>query len=135
VPSSAIFLNIVVRRHSGLSVLVFPVSVQGEQAPSEIEAALAQLNAASSNDSALVDVIVLAEAAVRLRILPLQLRAASPAPSPLAPARVSAIGHETTSPSPTSPPTSARTTPSAAAELITEVSTRSPNTSPFIPSN
>src|ERR1017187_6663490 len=34
------FLNIVSRRHSGLSVLLFPVSVQGEQAPAEIEAGL-----------------------------------------------------------------------------------------------
>ena len=47
------FLNIVARRHSGLSVLLCPVSVQGDSAPAEIEAALAELNA-----SGLVDVIV-----------------------------------------------------------------------------
>jgi exodeoxyribonuclease VII large subunit len=31
------FLNIVARRHSGLNVLLVPVSVQGDQAPAEIE--------------------------------------------------------------------------------------------------
>jgi hypothetical protein len=49
------FLNIVARRHSGLNVLVCPVSVQGESAPAELEAALEELNTSS-----LVDVIVLA---------------------------------------------------------------------------
>ena len=36
------FLNIVARRHSGLSVLVCPVSVQGDSAPAEVEALLAR---------------------------------------------------------------------------------------------
>ncbi len=49
------FLNIVSRRHSGLNVLLCPVSVQGESAPGEIEGALAELNA-----NGLVDLIVLA---------------------------------------------------------------------------
>ncbi|MGB0066177.1 MAG: exodeoxyribonuclease VII large subunit, partial [Terracidiphilus sp.] len=49
------FLNIVSRRHSGLNVLLYPVSVQGESAPAEIESALADLNA-----SQLVDLVVLA---------------------------------------------------------------------------
>ena len=49
------FLNIVGRRHSALNVLLFPVSVQGEQAAAEIEAALSELNI-----SAMADVIVLA---------------------------------------------------------------------------
>src|ERR1700677_31196 len=49
------FLNIVARRHSGLSVLLVPVSVQGDQAPAEIESAVADLHASS-----LVDLIVLA---------------------------------------------------------------------------
>src|SRR6202044_385087 len=40
------FLNIVARRHSGLNVLLVPVSVQGDQAPAEIEAAVAALNEA-----------------------------------------------------------------------------------------
>src|ERR1035441_5348055 len=48
------FLNIVARRHSGLNVLLFPVSVQGDHAPAEIESALTQLNEAN-----LADVIVL----------------------------------------------------------------------------
>jgi exodeoxyribonuclease VII large subunit len=49
------FLNIVSRRHSGLNVLLYPVSVQGESAAAEIEGAVAQLNA-----SGLIDMIVLA---------------------------------------------------------------------------
>ncbi len=49
------FLNIVGRRHSGLNVLLCPVSVQGESSAAEVEAALACLNA-----SGLADVIVLA---------------------------------------------------------------------------
>ncbi|HTW62163.1 MAG TPA: exodeoxyribonuclease VII large subunit, partial [Terracidiphilus sp.] len=54
------FLNIVSRRHSGLNVLLYPVSVQGESAPAEIEAALADLNAAARDGSARIDLIVLA---------------------------------------------------------------------------
>src|ERR1017187_10039177 len=38
------FLNTVPPRHSGLSVLAVPVSVRGEQAPAEIEAAIDHLN-------------------------------------------------------------------------------------------
>src|SRR5579871_3486574 len=49
------FLNIVARRHSGLNVLLCPVSVQGEFSPAEIETALKYLN-----NSAMVDVIVIA---------------------------------------------------------------------------
>src|SRR5215467_14161178 len=49
------FLNIVGRRHSGLNVLLYPVSVQGDSAPAEIEAALADLNTSS-----IADIIVLA---------------------------------------------------------------------------
>src|SRR6266567_6840382 len=37
------FLNIVGRRHSGLNVLLFPSSVQGEQAPGDVDAALVEL--------------------------------------------------------------------------------------------
>src|ERR1700723_2951895 len=44
------FLNIVARRHSGLNVLLFPVSVQGDSAPVEIAEALAQLNASGRVD-------------------------------------------------------------------------------------
>src|SRR5580658_6316931 len=49
------FLNIVARRHSGLGVLLVPVSVQGDAAAGEIEAASADLNG-----SRLVDLIVVA---------------------------------------------------------------------------
>jgi exodeoxyribonuclease VII large subunit len=119
------FLNIVVRRHSGLSVLVFPVSVQGDQAPSEIEAALAQLNAASSDDSALVDVIVLARGGGSLEDLAAfnserVARAIAASRLPV----VSAIGHETDFTIADFAADLRAPTPSAAAELITEVQHR-----------
>jgi exodeoxyribonuclease VII large subunit len=49
------FLNVVARRHSGLNVLLYPVSVQGDSAPAEIERAIADLNA-----SGRVDLVVIA---------------------------------------------------------------------------
>jgi len=84
-----------------LSVLLFPVSVQGDQAPVEVEAAIAALNA-----SGLVDVIVLARGGGSLEDLAAfnserVARAIAASNLPV----VSAIGHETDSPSPTSPPT------------------------------
>ena len=85
------FLSIVARRHSGLSVLIFPVAVQGDQAPAEIEAALVALNA-----SGLVDVIVLARGGGSLEDLAAfnterVARAIAASRLPV----VSAIGHET----------------------------------------
>ena len=49
------FLNIVNRRHAGLSIFLFPVTVQGDAAPGEIEAAIESLNGAG-----IVDLIVVA---------------------------------------------------------------------------
>ena len=85
------FLNIVGRRHSGLNVLVCPVSVQGESAPAEIEAALAELNA-----SDLVDLIVLARGGGSLEDLAAfnSERVARAIASSRLPV-VSAVGHET----------------------------------------
>src|ERR1035437_8852562 len=85
------FLNIVGRRHFGLSVLLCPVSVQGDQAPAEIERALEELNA-----SGLVDVIVLARGGGSLEDLAAfnserVARAIVASSLPV----VSAIGHET----------------------------------------
>src|ERR1039457_4265435 len=85
------FINIVARRHSGLTVLLFPVSVQGDQAPAEIESALIQLNAAG-----LVDVIVLARGGGSLEDMAAfnserVARAIAASRLPV----VSAIGHET----------------------------------------
>jgi len=115
------FLNIVARRHSGLNVLVFPVSVQGEQAPAEIESAIAQLNAASSRDSGLVDVIVLARGGGSLEDLAAfnserVARAIAASRLPV----VSAIGHETDFTIADFAADLRAPTPSAAAELITE---------------
>jgi exodeoxyribonuclease VII large subunit len=110
------FLNIVNRRHSGLSVLLFPVSVQGDQAPAEIEAALAELNA-----SGLVDAIVLARGGGSLEDLAAfnserVARAIVDSRLPV----VSAIGHETDFTIADFVADLRAPTPSAAAELITE---------------
>jgi exodeoxyribonuclease VII large subunit len=110
------FLNIVGRRHSGLSVLIFPVSVQGDQAPAEIESAIDELNA-----SDLVDLIVLARGGGSLEDLAAfnsERVARSIAASRLP--VVSAIGHETDFTIADFVADLRAPTPSAAAELITE---------------
>jgi exodeoxyribonuclease VII large subunit len=115
------FLNIVARRHSGLNVLICPVSVQGESAPAEIEAALEGLNAASLGDSGLVDVIVVARGGGSLEDLAAfnseqVARAIAASRLPV----VSAIGHETDFTIADFIADLRAPTPSAAAELITE---------------
>jgi len=110
------FLNIVARRHSGLSVLLCPVSVQGDAAPAEVEAALKELN-----DSGLVDVIVLARGGGSLEDLAAfnseqVARAIAASHLPV----VSAIGHETDFTIADFVADLRAPTPSAAAELITE---------------
>ena len=110
------FLNIVNRRHSGLNVLLFPVSVQGESAPGEIEAALAELNATN-----LVDLIVLARGGGSLEDLAAfnseqVARAIASSRLPV----VSAVGHETDFTIADFVADLRAPTPSAAAELITE---------------
>ena len=115
------FLNIVARRHSGLNVLICPVSVQGDSAPAEIEAALEGLNAASLGDSGLVDVIVVARGGGSLEDLAAfnseqVARAIAASRLPV----VSAIGHETDFTIADFIADLRAPTPSAAAELITE---------------
>ncbi len=110
------FLNIVSRRHSGLNVLLCPVSVQGESAPAEIEGALAELNAGG-----LVDLIVLARGGGSLEDLAAfnsERVARAIASSQLA--VVSAVGHETDFTIADFVADLRAPTPSAAAELITE---------------
>ncbi|MGC1422824.1 MAG: exodeoxyribonuclease VII large subunit [Terracidiphilus sp.] len=114
------FLNIVGRRHAGLNVLVCPAAVQGEQAPGEVEAALAQLNA-----SGLVDVIVVARGGGSLEDLSAfngerVARAIVASGLPV----VSAIGHETDFTIADFAADLRAPTPSAAAELITEAQHR-----------
>jgi exodeoxyribonuclease VII large subunit len=110
------FLNIVARRHSGLNVLLFPVSVQGDQAAGEIESALAWLN-----QSKLVDLVVLARGGGSLEDLTAfnserVARAIAASALPV----VSAIGHETDFTIADFVADLRAPTPSAAAELITE---------------
>lgn len=110
------FLNIVSRRHSGLSVLLYPVSVQGDAAAGEIEAALADLNA-----SGLVDLIVVARGGGSLEDLSAfnSERVARGIASSRLPV-VSAVGHETDFTIADFVADLRAPTPSAAAELITE---------------
>lgn len=114
------FLNIVSRRHSGLNVLLFPVAVQGESAPAEIESAISALNA-----SGLVDVIVIARGGGSLEDLAAfnsERVARAIASSRLA--IVSAVGHETDFTIADFVADLRAPTPSAAAELITEAQHR-----------
>ncbi len=114
------FLNIAGRRHSGLNVLLFPASVQGESAAAEVEAALAQANACG-----LVDVIVVARGGGSLEDLSAfnserLARAIVASRLPV----VSAIGHETDFTIADFVADLRAPTPSAAAELITEAQHR-----------
>ncbi|MGO9336907.1 MAG: exodeoxyribonuclease VII large subunit [Terracidiphilus sp.] len=111
------FLNIVARRHSGLNVLLVPVTVQGDQAPGEIESAITNLN-----QSGLVDLIVLARGGGSLEDLAAfnserVARAIAASRLPV----VSAIGHETDFTIADFVADLRAPTPSAAAELVTEV--------------
>jgi len=110
------FLNIVARRHSGLNVLLCPVSVQGEFSAGEVEAALACLNASS-----LVDVIVIARGGGSLEDLaPFNSERVARAIVASRLPVVSAIGHETDFTIADFAADLRAPTPSAAAELITE---------------
>ncbi len=110
------FLSIVGRRHSGLNVLLYPVPVQGESAPVEIEAAIADLNR-----SGLADLIVLARGGGSLEDLAAfnSERVARGIASSRFPV-VSAVGHETDFTIADFVADLRAPTPSAAAELITE---------------
>ena len=110
------FLNIVARRHSGLNVMLFPISVQGESAPGEIAIALETLNRAG-----MVDVIVLARGGGSLEDVAAfnserVARAIVASNLPV----VSAVGHETDFTIADFVADLRAPTPSAAAELITE---------------
>ena len=110
------FLNIVARRHSGLNVLLCPVSVQGDFSAGEVEAALACLNG-----SGLVDVIVIARGGGSLEDLaPFNSERVARAIVASRLPVVSAIGHETDFTIADFAADLRAPTPSAAAELITE---------------
>lgn len=110
------FLNVVSRRHAGLNVLLYPVSVQGESALAEIEAALRDLNAVSG----LVDLIVLARGGGSLEDLAAfnSERVARAIVASRLPV-VSAVGHETDFTIADFVADLRAPTPSAAAELVT----------------
>ena len=119
------FLNISARRYSALNVLLYPVSVQGEQAPGEIETAIATLNAAAPGSAGAADLIVLARGGGSLEDLAAfnserVARAIAASRLPV----VSAIGHETDFTIADFVADLRAPTPSAAAELITEAQHR-----------
>jgi exodeoxyribonuclease VII large subunit len=110
------FLNIVNRRHSGLSVVVVPAAVQGENSAAEIE-----IGIALANEAQIADVIVLARGGGSLEDLAAfnserVARAIAGSRLPV----VSAIGHETDFTIADFVADLRAPTPSAAAELITE---------------
>lgn len=110
------FLHIVNRRHSGLSVAVIPVTVQGDNAPAEIEAGLVL-----ANEEGVADVVVLARGGGSLEDLAAfnserVARAIAGSRLPV----VSAIGHETDFTIADFVADLRAPTPSAAAELITD---------------
>ena len=111
------FLNVVGRRHSGLNVLLYPVSVQGDSAPAEIESALLELNVMHG----LVDLIVVARGGGSLEDMAAfnSERVARAIASSRLPV-VSAVGHETDFTIADFVADLRAPTPSAAAELVTE---------------
>ena len=114
------FLNIVRRRHSGLNVLLFPASVQGEQSAQEIEVALTSLNSSPA-----IDLIVLARGGGSIEDMSAfnserVARAIAGSKLPV----VSAVGHETDFTIADFVADLRAPTPSAAAELITEAQHR-----------
>ncbi|MDE3063753.1 MAG: exodeoxyribonuclease VII large subunit [Acidobacteriota bacterium] len=109
------FLRIVERRHSRLQVVLYPVTVQGESAPGEIEQALHDLNEMEG-----VDLVVLARGGGSLEDLAAfnserVARAIAASRLPI----VSAIGHETDFTISDFVADLRAATPSAAAELVT----------------
>jgi exodeoxyribonuclease VII large subunit len=119
------FLNIVARRHSGLNVLLVPVSVQGDSAPAEIESALTFLNQSVAAGAALADIVLLARGGGSLEDLAAfnSERVARAIASSRLPV-VSAVGHETDFTIADFVADLRAPTPSAAAELITEAQHR-----------
>jgi exodeoxyribonuclease VII large subunit len=115
------FLNVAGRRNSGLGILLYPVSVQGDQAPDEIATALRELNRAAEADPNFADLIVVARGGGSLEDLAAfnsetVARAIAASRLPV----VSAVGHETDFTIADFVADLRAPTPSAAAELVTE---------------
>ncbi|HEX6495710.1 MAG TPA: exodeoxyribonuclease VII large subunit [Acidobacteriaceae bacterium] len=109
------FLNIAERRHAGLDVLLYPATVQGEQAAGEIAAGILHFNRAMN-----VDAIVVARgggSAEDLAAFNTELLARAIAGSAIP--VVSAVGHETDFTIADFVADLRAPTPSAAAELLT----------------
>lgn len=109
------FLHVVERRHSRLEVLLYPVTVQGESAPEEIERSLKDLNQMEG-----IDLVVLARGGGSLEDLAAfnTERVARAIASSRLPV-VSAIGHETDFTISDFVADLRAPTPSAAAEVVT----------------
>lgn len=109
------FLNIVGRRHAGLDVLLYPASVQGEQAAGDIAGGILYFNRAKT-----VDAIVIARGGGSLEDLaPFNTEVLARAIAGSAIPVVSAVGHETDFSIADFVADLRAPTPSAAAELLT----------------
>ena len=109
------FLNIVGRRHAGLDVLLYPATVQGEQAAGEIAAGIAWFNRAKN-----VDAIVVARGGGSPEDLaPFNAETLARAIAASEIPVVSAVGHETDFTIADFVADLRAPTPSAAAELLT----------------
>lgn len=109
------FLNIVGRRHAGLDVMLYPASVQGEQAASELASGILHFNQAKT-----VDAIVIARGGGSAEDLaPFNTEILARAIAGSAIPVVSAVGHETDFTIADFVADLRAPTPSAAAELLT----------------
>ncbi len=109
------FLNIAARRHAGLDVLLYPASVQGEQAAAELAAGILHFNRAMT-----VDAIVIARGGGSAEDLaPFNTEVLARAIAASALPIVSAVGHETDFTIADFVADLRAPTPSAAAELLT----------------
>jgi exodeoxyribonuclease VII large subunit len=117
-PSGAVihdFLNITGRRHAGLDVMLYPASVQGEQAAGEIASGILHFNRAKN-----VDAIVIARGGGSAEDLaPFNTEIIARAIAGSAIPVVSAVGHETDFTIADFAADLRAPTPSAAAELLT----------------
>jgi len=119
------FLNVAGRRHAGLHVVLISVAVQGDGAAAEIEAAIKLANSAVADETAEIDLIVLARGGGSLEDMAAfnserVARAIAASELPV----VSAVGHETDFTIADFVADLRAPTPSAAAELITEAQHR-----------
>ncbi|MHB1021633.1 MAG: exodeoxyribonuclease VII large subunit [Acidobacteriaceae bacterium] len=113
-------LNVISRRHAALNVLLYPATVQGEQAAAEVSAGIRWFNQQAAQGKPVADVLILARGGGSMEDLApfndeLLARTIAASEIPI----VSAIGHETDFTIADFVADLRAPTPSAAAELVT----------------